>query len=438
MSSGKKFDLALQWERIRTVPGLGRDVAAMTFLVVVGLAAAIVIQTQLTPIAPWADHTVIKAEFSSVPGVNPDASTSVTIAGVKVGQITGSELTDHGTAVLSLDITGKPQVYDNARLILRPKNPLNEMNVEINPGGPPGRLLNTGEVIPASQTIRPVQADEVLQNLDGKAQQGLHDMLAESDVALARAPMELPGGLDAVSNTTVHLKPVVDALQTRRDKISQLVSALSEISGAVGEDNNRTTQLADSTQQTLDALSANDGALRSSLQQMPGLSDDLRSALSGTQRLTKQLNPTLDDLKAASDDLPKALHRFQDTTDDVGDVVDSLGPALDKGKPVVHDLRPFSSDANHALDDLRPITKRLDRDTGLLTSYLLEFRAFFYNTKSVFGAGDSQGSIIRGHVVAPPGYFVIPQKNGYAPTPAENGVPSNPNAGGLLIPEGNR
>jgi phospholipid/cholesterol/gamma-HCH transport system substrate-binding protein len=436
--SKKRFNLALQWERVRTIPGLGRDVAALTFLVVMGLVAAVVIQTQLTPIAPWADHTVIKAEFSSVPGVNPDASTSVTIAGVKVGQITGSELTDHGTALLTLDVEGKPQVYDNARLVLRPKNPLNEMNVEINPGGPPGRLLHSGEIIPVGQTVRPVQADEVLQNLDTKAQQGLHDMLAESDVALARAPQELPGGLTAVTDTTVHLQPVVQALQTRRDKISQLVSALSEIAGAVGQNNERTTQLADSTQQTLDALSANDGALRSSLEQMPGLSDELRNALTSTQRLTKQLNPTLDNLKDASDKLPKALDRLQDTTDNVGDVVDSAGPALDRAKSVVGDLRPFVSDANDALEDLLPATDKLDRDTALLTSYLPQFAAFFYNTKSVFGAGDSQGTIIRGHVVAPPGYFVVPQKspNVYAPSPGENGNRPNPSPGGLLNPPG--
>jgi phospholipid/cholesterol/gamma-HCH transport system substrate-binding protein len=437
MSEGK-FDLALQWERIRTVPGLGRDVAALAFLLVMGVVAAVVIQTQLTPIAPWADHTVIKAEFASVPGVNPDASTSVTIAGVKVGQITGAEVTDHGTALLTLDVAGKPQVYDNARLVLRPKNPLNEMNVEINPGGPPGRLLRTGEVIPASQTVRPVQADEVLQNLDAKAQQGLHDMLAESDVALARAPQELPGGLIAATDTTVHLQPVVEALQTRRDKISQLVSALSEISGAVGENNERTTQLADSTQATLEALSANDGALRSSLQQLPGLNDELRNALNGTQRLTKELNPTLDNLRDASDKLPKALHKLRDTTDNVGDVVDSLGPALHDAKSVVGDLRPFVHDANGALDDLVPTTDKLDRDTALLTSYLTQFAAFFYNTKSVFGAGDSQGTIIRGHVVAPPGYFVVPQKspNLYAPSPGENGNRPNPSPGGLLDPPG--
>jgi phospholipid/cholesterol/gamma-HCH transport system substrate-binding protein len=439
----KKLDLALQWERIRTVPGLGRDVGALTFLIVVGVVAAVVIQSQLSPLLPWSDHEVIHAEFSAAPAVNPQAETSVTIAGVKVGKITEANLSNHGTAILSLDLTGHPQIYDNARMVLRPKNILNEISVEINPGGPPGHLLREGEVIPAAQTERPIQADEVLHHLDTKAQQGLHDMLAESDVALARAPEQLPGGLNAATATTVHLQPVVQALQTRREKIGELVSALSQISGAVGQDNARTTQLADSTQQTLDALASNDAALRLSLQQLPGVSDQLRNALSGTQRLTKQLNPTLDDLDAASDDLPKALDKLQDTTDNLSDVVDSAGPALDRAKPVVHDLRPFVSDANPALSDLVPTTKLLQRDTGLLTSYLLQFRAFFYNTKSVFGAGDSQGSIIRAQVVFPPGTgegFLSPKgPNGYFPTPDETGTQNgqtNRGVGGLLKPGG--
>ena len=446
-----KMNLALQWERIRTVPGLGRDVAALSFLVVVGLFAAIVIQANLSPLLPWSAQEVIQAEFSSVPGVNPDAETSVTISGVKVGKIEAARVSDHGTAILSLDLIGTPKIYDNARMILRPKNVLNEMNVEINPGGPPGHLLQPGQVIPATQTIRPIQADEILQHLDTKAQQGLHDMLAESDVALARAPEQLPGGLNAVTDTSVHLQPVVQALQARRQNISKLVSALSEISAAVGENNSRSTQLADSTQQTLKALADNDASLRSSLQQLPGLSDQLRASLSGTQRLTKQLNPTLDDLNAASDKLPKALDKLQDTTDNLGDVVDSAGPALDRAKSVVHDLRPFIRDANPALNDLIPTTKLLQRDTGLLTSYLLQFRAFFYNTKSVFGAGDSQGSIIRAQVVFPPGTgegFLNGKGPGtFTPTPDETGVSNGQQnhgpsdlvkhpAGGLLNPGG--
>lgn len=446
-----KFNLALQWERIRTVPGLGRDVAALTFLVVVGVVAAVVIQANLSPLLPWSTHEVVQAEFQSVPGVNPEAETSVTIAGVKVGRITQARLSDHGTAILSLDLVGDPQIYDNARLVLRPKNVLNEMNVEINPGGPPGHLLRPGEVIPVSQTTRPIQADEVLQNLDPKAQQGLHDMLAESDVALVRAPEQLPGGLNAATDATVHLQPVVQALQTRRANISKLVSALSEISGAVGQNNERTTRLADSTQQTLNALAGNDDALRSSLGQLPGLSDQLRDALSGTQRLTRQLNPTLDNLNDASDELPKAFDKLQDTTDDLSDVVDSAGPALDRARSVVHDLRPFVSDANPALDDLIPSTKMLQRDTGLLTSYLLQFRAFFYNTKSVFGAGDAQGSIIRASLVFPPGTFgdFLDGKgpHAYTPTPDETGTQNgqtnhgasdlvNNPGGGLLKPGG--
>ncbi|WP_131766686.1 MlaD family protein [Candidatus Protofrankia californiensis] len=417
--------LRRRWERIRTVPGLGRDVTAMTALVVVGIVAAVIIQSKLTSTLPWADRSVVKAEFASVPGVNPSSSNMVTIAGVKVGKISGWKVTDRGTALLTLELEPGHPVYDNARAVVRPKNALNEMSVEINPGGAPGHRLPANGIIPLSQTARPVQADEVLGHLDDRTQLALTDMLVESDVALARSAEQLPGGLAATDSTLTELQPVVEALQTRREKISQLVTALSQISTAVGGNDQRVAQLATATQQTLETLASNDGALRDSLAQLPGLTDQLRDTLTSTQELTKQLNPTLDNLDRASGDLPQTLERLESTVDTLGATVDAAKPVISKARPVVADLRPMVNDIDDSLVNLRPVTRNLDRDTQTVMSYLTDLQAFVYNTSSVFGAGDAQGSIIRGHLIVPlPGAGVLPKQppNGYFPG-AENGLP---------------
>jgi len=400
---------AAHWERLKTVPGLGRDVSALAVLMVLGVFAAVVIKSYLGGSAPWSDQTVVKAEFAQVPGLNPKSQNSVTIAGVKVGAVTAAEATDRGTAIVTMTLDGDYDVFKNARAVLRPKNPLNEMQVELNPGTKSSGALSEESVIPISQTERPVQADEILDHLDERSQLALTDLLLESDVALARAPRNLADGLDSTTDTLSAMEPVVKALQTRREKIAELVTALGNISSAVGQNDERVTRLAAATQATLSVLAESDGALRASLKQLPGLTGQLRRALTSTQRLTTQLDPTLDDLSAASDALPPALNRFESTVGNLGKTIDAAKPVLDKARPVIADLRPTVANVRTSLQTFGVITSRLDRDTATVMSYLTDIKAFVYNTSSVFGAGDAQGSIIRGHLIVPlPAGGVLP------------------------------
>jgi phospholipid/cholesterol/gamma-HCH transport system substrate-binding protein len=67
------------------------------------------------------------------------------------------------------------------------------------------------------------------------------------------------------------------------------------------------------------------------------------------------------------------------------------------------------ANVNTSLGTLGLITSRLDQDTRTVMSYLTDIKAFVYNTSSVFGAGDAQGSIIRGHLIVPlPAGGVLP------------------------------
>jgi len=400
--SSKHFSLARSWQRIRTVPGLGRNVTALVVLILAGCVSMAGIVSYLPVSYPWEDTFEFSAEFEEVPGVNPKSSQSVQIAGVQVGKITGWKVTERGTAVLNMELQeGTPAtIFENATAVLRTSTVLNNMYVEISEGGPPAKPLTEGGRIPLSQTRRPIQADQVLSHLDARTRQAVSDLVAESDAALAQAPEQLPAGLRATDKALVDLRPVVKQLQTRRTKIKKLVTAMSQISSAIGGNEKQALRLTAATQDALKVLAQNDRELRGTLEQMPGLSSELRGALTRTQALTKQLDPTLDNLDRASEELPPALDRFGKTVDELGTVVDSAAPVLNKARPVVADLRPLVSNIDQGLDDVLPITCNLDRDTRTLTRYLTPIRAFTYNTRSVFSPRDAQGGIIRGHVVA--------------------------------------
>jgi phospholipid/cholesterol/gamma-HCH transport system substrate-binding protein len=406
------------WQRVRTVPGLGRDVAAVAVLMVGAMVSLGIMYPKMTASFPWQNRQMIHVEFARVPGVNPTSSQKVTIAGVIVGNIADWHATDHDTAVLDLNVDGAYKIYQNAHVVLRPKNVLNDMDVEINPGGPPAPLLGKDEVIPMSQAERPVQVDEILDNLPDKTQAALTSLLVQSDAVLARAPEQLPGGIRGTQVTLDTIRPVMQSLDTRRQKIATLITSLASISQALGRNDARVAKLVDSTQKTLAVLGDNDKDVRDTLNQLPGLNDSLRSAMDGVQPLVAQLNPTIDDLGNASKDLPDALDRFQDTVHQIDKTVHSARPFVNEAEPVISDLKPFVDDAEPALHDLEPVSKSLRTDSKTLVTYLTNIQAFIYNTRSVFGAGDGPQKVnIRGFYVfrLPDGGGLVGSEGGYAP-----------------------
>lgn len=392
--------VARMWSRLRTEPGLGRNVAVVAISLVTAVVVGGYMLLQANYVPP-VGRQIIRAEFSSVPGTNAATTQTVTISGVPVGTITKTEVTDHGTAIVELNIEKDHRIFENARAVLRTINALNEMYVELSPGGPPAEPMPDGGTIPIGQTARPVQADEVLHHLDERSQRAVAALLAESDVALARAPRDLPRGLRATRATLVDLHPVVEKLQTRRKLLARLVTSLSQIAQAAGGDQERVARLANSTQVAFGVLADNDRNLRASLRELPGLNVELRHALTSTQDLTEQLDPTLKELSAASGELPSSLARFTDTVEELGTTIEKARPVVASARSVVRDLRPFVSDVNSALKDTVPITRTLDRSTRGISWYLDDLRAFVFNTSSVFGIKDGQGSFIRAYLTQP-------------------------------------
>ena len=363
--------LAAHLERLRTVPGLGRDVTALVVMITVGIVAVVGIKSYLGGGAPWSHHTVVQAEFSDIPGLNPDSQNTVTIAGVKVGRVTAAKVTDTGTALVTMSLDGDYHVYQNARAVLQPNNPLDQMQVALNPGTSAAPRLGDG-VIPMKQTETPVQSDDIFDHLDERSQAAVTDLLTQSGIALANAPADVPAGLTKTNDTLQVLSPVARQLATRRHRIAELVSSLAQISHAVGDNNARLARLASSAQSTLSTLGDRHGDISSTIDQLPGLTRQLRTAMSGTTRLTKQLDPTLKDLNAASTSLPTSLRKLHTTVSTLGTTVDVAKPVMQVAKPVIADLRPTVANANVSLGSLSGFTSALDSDTRTVMTYLLD------------------------------------------------------------------
>lgn len=405
-TTGKAGRLGLYWQRVRNEPALGRNVLVLAVLIVLGVGTGTYILSQQgagTTTWPWEDRVELTAEFDNAPAVAPGQGQEVRIAGVQVGKIESAQVSEDGKAALQLSLEPGYTVYDNARTVLRPKSPLNEMYVALDPGGPPGKPLPEGGTIPAHRSQRPIQVDEVLAHLDTDTRHALTSLLSESDAALANAPESLADGLTATSDVASNLRPVVSALETRKETLAKLVTALAQISTAVGEDDARLGKLADGLQQTLGAAGEQNKAMNEAIAQLPGVTKQLKQATGSVQELSGELDPMLDSLRQASDDLPQSLDKLTKTVDRVGTTVDEAAPVIAKAKPVVADLRPLVSDVNATLPQLRPVTRELDPVTAAVLPYLDDLRAFVYNTNGVTQQHDKTGGMLRGLLVERPG-----------------------------------
>lgn len=385
-------------DRLRRTPGLPRDTAVIAGLVVLGLVVGGYILSQQRVSSPWDDSFTFAADFEEAPGISPGNGQEVRMAGVTVGDIVGADVTDDGRARLTLKLDGDraSRVYDNARLVLRPKSPLNEMYVEVAAGGAPGKPLREGGVIPASQTEDPEQVDEVLQHLDEESRTAVGSLLAEADVALANAAVDLPPGLEAADGTLTSLQPVVEQLAQRRDTIRRLVTSLSDIAAAAGRDDVRLTSLVSDARSTLSVLRDSDDELDAALAELPGVTAELQRATTSVSALTEELDPALDALSGASEELPAALDQLQKTVGRLDSTLDVAGPLARQARPLVADLRPVLADLRPVLSDVRRVTSRADAATAELVEYLPDVKDFVYNTTSVTSLEDANGGILRG------------------------------------------
>jgi virulence factor Mce-like protein len=289
--------MARALERVRTEPGLLRNtIAVLALITIAGVVGGIMLSNQRL-VTPWSDRLVVTAEFPAAPGISPGNGQEVRIAGVNVGDITAAEVGPDGHARLELSLQPGHHLYRNAALVLRPKSPLNEMYVTINPGGPPAPEVGAGYEFPLSNTERPIQVDELLGHLDDNAQRMLTSLLAESDVALTSAPTDLPASLDATRTVANDLRPVAQQLALRKELIRRLITSLGQIAQAVGGDDQRLRILAAGLQTTLHSLGGHEPQIDQTLAQLPGLVAQLERSSSAVQGLSAQLDPTLRSLQ---------------------------------------------------------------------------------------------------------------------------------------------
>ena len=359
----------------------------------------------------------VNADFSEASAVTAGQGQAVTIAGVPIGQVGGVTVRD-GVAVVQMEIEKKyAPIYRNATVLLRPRTPLKDMYLELDPGSRSAGRLPAGGTIPTSQTTPDVDVSQILSSLDSDSRNYLLLLLAAGAGALkdgGSATGSARPSADAVSSLQETLKrfaplgkstrQFASLLARRQSSLRRAVHNLDLVAGSLGGVDHELASLIDASDTNFRAIAANDDQLQQTLSEFPGTLRATRSSLVSLRGFASSSRTTLSALQPFARHLAPALAAsrplFKSTTPVLSSELEPFSVAL---QPLARTLRP-------AAQTLKAATPKLTSSVSVLNdlfnelayqqkgnhSYLFYGGWLAHIADSLVSSGDANGSVVQG------------------------------------------
>jgi phospholipid/cholesterol/gamma-HCH transport system substrate-binding protein len=316
------------------------DFAAIAVLIVAAFGVTLYILEHQPSFVFGQSYYTVKAPFATAAAVTAGQGQAVTIAGVQVGQVGGVSLQD-GRAVVTMNIYKKyAPIYHDATVLLRPRTPLKDMYLALDPGSKAAGALPAGGELSAANTDPDVDVSEILSSLDSDTRNYLLLLLAGGAQTFhdpgAGGAAPSPAAVSGLRGTLKRFEPLnrdtesfTTLLAQRQSNLRRSIHNLNLVANALGGVEGQLASLIQTSDTNFRAIADNDTQLEQTLQLFPG-----------TLQQTQQ---TLGKVKAFSNASAVTLHLLVP-------FARNLGPALRASRPLFHDttpvianqLRPFS------------------------------------------------------------------------------------------------
>jgi phospholipid/cholesterol/gamma-HCH transport system substrate-binding protein len=381
-----------------------RDFLAIVFLVALAGAVAAYILLHQPAFTFGQSYYSVQAPFSNASAVTPGQGQAVTIAGVQVGQVGGVKLVN-GRAVVTMNIYRRyAPIYRDATVLLRPRTPLKDMYLALDPGTKQAGAMPDGGTLGAEATAPTVDLDQILSSLDADTRSYLL-LLLSGGAGAFRDPTSgaavTPGAGAAPSQAAVSAlagtfkrfapldrdtKQFATLLAARNANLRTAIHNLQRVATALGGVDGQLASLIVASNTNFSAISSQDANLKAGLALLPGALHQTDQTLGKVQTFAAALGPALGKL------VPFAR---------------ALGPALAASRPLFHDttpviksqLRPFSTAVQPVARALRPAATELAKATPPLTRSVGVLNTLF-NTLAYQPKGSEQGYLFWGSWLA--------------------------------------
>jgi phospholipid/cholesterol/gamma-HCH transport system substrate-binding protein len=319
------------------------DFAAIAVLIVAAIGVSAYILEHQPSFVFGQSYYTVQAPFATAAAVTSGQGQAVTIAGVQVGQIGGVSLRN-GRAVVTMNIYKQyAPIYRNATVLLRPRTPLKDMYLSLDPGTRNAGRVPNGGMLPDGSTQPDVNLSEILSSLDSDTRnylvlllsggaQAFHDRTPPApsgEQPSTRAVADLQGTLKRFAPLDRDTKAFATLLATRRRNIRRAIHNLNLVANSLGGVEGQLASLIRASDTNFAAISANDTQLESALTLFPGT--------------LRQTTSTLGSLRAFGSASATTLQELQPFARNLGPALKASRPLFRDTTPVIaNQLRPFS------------------------------------------------------------------------------------------------
>lgn len=386
-----------------------RPLLAIAGLVVLAGAVAGYILDQQRLRFPWDDTYTVRAELPTGQALTPGQGQIVTVAGVKVGEISRVRARD-GRAVVDLEIERDllpGGIRRDATLLVRPRTPLQDMTIDVDPGGPRAPRLGEDDVLGVERATPSVNLDEVLATLDEDTRAWATSLVQAGGRALKDRGAALRQVLRASAPTLKATRRLTAVTAARRRELARVVSRLRDLSGAVAREDRALGRLVSSGAATFEALASEDTALRAGLQGLPPTLAQADAALEALRPLARDAGPALDRLLPTARTLPATLRAVDRLSRDGTPALRELERLSRVAREPARDLRVAARDLADVTPDLTDTFVVLRQLTNILAfnpqgreeGFMFWLAWFNHNGNSFLSGQDANGPLWRGTTV---------------------------------------
>jgi phospholipid/cholesterol/gamma-HCH transport system substrate-binding protein len=392
------------------------DFAAIAALVLAAIGVTLYILNHQPSFVFGQSYYTVRAQFATAAAVTSGQGQAVTIAGVQVGQIGGVSLQD-GRAVVTMNIYKQyAPIYRNATVLLRPRTPLKDMYLSLDPGTKSAGALPAGATLGIASTQPDVDVSEILSSLDADTRNYLilllsggaqlfHDRGSTSEAPSPRAVSDLQGTLKRFAPLERDTQTCAGLLATRQRNIRRAVHNLNLVAGSLGGVENQLASLISASDANFSAISANDAQLEQTLSLFPGTLRQTTQTLGKVQSFAGASAVTLQKLQPFARNLGPALRAsrplFKDTTPVVANQLRPFSVAV---QPLARTLAPAAAKLkvtipalSNSIDVLNDLFNTLaHQPSGGQQSYLFWGSWLVHIADSLVDAQDANGPVLHG------------------------------------------
>ena len=320
---------------------------------------------------PWEESPVrMTAVLEDAAAITPGQGQAVQVAGVQVGQIAKVDLKD-GRAHVGLDIekkyVEKGLVRTDARALLRPRTPLEDMYVQLLPGSMKEPAAEEGFTIPVDRTLSDVELEEILAELDDRTRDYITLLVEGAGRGLKGNGERLAEVFRRFQPTLKDLARVNRAVAQEKGALRRLVTSLADLNGRLAKKPRDLSELVSAGDSTFSAFAAEDDNLRATISELPPTLRQATKTLRDVRPLADELGPATEALIPSMRALTDANRRLRPAARTTLPFVrDQIRPFVREARPLVRDLAPAATDLGEAFPELRRSGRVLTRFFNML------------------------------------------------------------------------